>query len=102
MGNHYLNNNFATSALTVPQGKTFTKHYNTKNKEMVEARNFGSDGFVVNHIDAGEYSGGSDLLAAALKAKRGGVGGRGSKAHNHKEAKVANRRRNEKREREEK
>ena len=68
---------------------------------MVEARNFGSEGFVVNHIDAGEYGGGSDLLAAALKAKRGGVGGRGSKAHNHKEAKVANRRRNEKREREE-
>ena len=35
------------------------------------------------------------------KQKRGGVGGRGSKAHNHHEAKKANIRRNEKYAREE-
>lgn len=67
--------------------------------EMVQA-NYGSSGFVMNGINENEYQGGDDGPAMG-KQKRGGVGGRGSKSNNHLEAKKANQRRNEKREREE-
>ena len=69
---------------------------------MVES--FGTEKFKYNGVDESEYGGGgggaSDIPGG--KAKRGGVGGRGSKSNNHKEAKNANKRRFEKRERESK
>ena len=65
---------------------------------MVQA--YGKDGFVYNGVNETEYAGaasGGDVgFVASGKAKRGGVGGRGTKSNNHKEAKVANRRRFEK------
>lgn len=64
---------------------------------------YGSEDYKFNHISAAEYGDGDggDAMGAMGKAKRGGVGGRGSKSNNHKEAKVANKRRFEKHQREE-
>jgi len=70
---------------------------------MVSA--YGKDGFVVNGISENDYNGGGggdSGFVAGGKTKHGGVGGKASKSHNAKEMKVANRRRNEKLEREEK
>ena len=54
-----------------------------------------------NRVDASEYpGGGGDGPLVMGKQKRGGVGGKGSKSHDFKEAKNANIRRNAKIERE--
>ena len=68
---------------------------------MVES--YGKEGYKYNAIDANDFNagGGGDSYQPAGKAKRGGVGGRATKSNNYKEAKKANIRRNEKREREE-
>ena len=59
---------------------------------MVQA--YGKSGFKFNAIDEGEFDGPNTM--GGKKEKRGGVGRKGSKSNNYKEAKVANRRRNEK------
>ena len=56
---------------------------------MVSAK-FGTDKFVFNGVDESEYQGAASAAAIGGKVKRGGVGGRASKAHNHHEAKKAN------------
>ena len=65
---------------------------------MVEssAAKFGTEGYQPNAVSADDYA--SALINQAQK--RGGCGGRGSKSHNFKEAKNANKRRDAKRERE--
>ena len=63
---------------------------------MVQAKKFGSDDFVFNGIEESEFSQQSGAGFAMGKERRGGVGGRGSKGHNFREAKVANRKRAEK------
>lgn len=57
---------------------------------MVQA--YGKEGFKFNQIDVSEYGqgGGNDGPIGGGKEKRGGVGGRGSKSNNHKEAAKAN------------
>lgn len=70
---------------------------------MVEKnKKFGGEDFVYNGIEESEYSNGGSAAEGFHngKVRHGGVGGRASKSNNHKEAKVANRRRNEKRARE--
>ena len=58
----------------------------------------GTEDYQFNGIDANEYNGGAAgaSFIPGGKQKRGGVGGKGSKSHNFKENKNANKRRNEK------
>ena len=64
---------------------------------MVESTNaFGTASYAPNAGSADDYA--SALINQAQK--RGGCGGKGSKSHNFKEQKNANKRRNEKYERE--
>ena len=69
---------------------------------MVEA--FGKDGYKYNAVNAAEFNpgdGGNDVGGfGGGKMKHGGAGSRANKSNNYKEAKKANIRRNEKRDRE--
>ena len=71
---------------------------------MVEkTNNYGTEEYKGNTVDETDYNANMDAFVANLcqgKAKRGGVGGKGSKSNIFKEMKNANKRRNEKNERE--
>ena len=74
----------------------------SSNSKMVES--FGTENYKYNHVDESEFSVGNpgDMHGHySGKQHRGGVGGKNSKSNNFKEQKNANKRRNEKRQREE-